>query len=77
MFNVPTAKSKATLGHKLPPGRKRVAYTKLLMGMFYLGLFVVFGAKHNFATALEPWFATRNVLVRYVSVNQYRCPLGL
>ena len=64
MFDDPTVKSKAKNGRKLPPGRKRVAYTKMFMGLLYLGLFVVFGAKHNFSTALEPWFREKNIIVR-------------
>jgi len=64
IFSNSTVGSKATPGRKLPPGRKRVAYTKMLMGLLYLGLFVVFGAKYNFAAALEPWFAKENILVR-------------
>lgn len=64
MFDDPTVKSKARHGRKLPPGRKRVAYTKMFMGLLYLGLFVVFGAKHNFSVALEPWFAEKNIIVR-------------
>lgn len=68
MFEDPTVKSKTKNGHKLPPGRKRVAYKKMFMGLLYLGLFVVFGAKHNFSTALEPWFAKKDIIMRYIDL---------
>jgi lysophospholipid acyltransferase len=42
---------------KIPSGRKRVAYTKMLSGLCYLGIYVVFGSKYNFCAMLEPWFA--------------------
>ncbi|KAF8227989.1 MBOAT-domain-containing protein [Tricholoma matsutake] len=64
MFDDPAVKSKMQNGRKLPPGRKRVAYKKMFMGLLYLGLFVVFGAKHNYSAALEPSFAKKNIIVR-------------
>jgi lysophospholipid acyltransferase len=68
MFEDLAVKSKTKNGRKLPPGRKRVAYKKMFMGLLYLGLFVVFGAKHNFSTALEPSFTKKNVIMRYVDL---------
>jgi lysophospholipid acyltransferase len=70
MFDDPSVKLKAREGRKLPRGRKRVAYMRMFMGLLYLGLFVVFGAKHNFSAALESWFAQKNVLVRYANPNR-------
>jgi lysophospholipid acyltransferase len=69
IFDDPAVKSKVKHGRKLPPGRKRVAYTKMFMGLLYLGLFVVFGAKHNFSAALEPWFVKENIIVRYGTLS--------
>jgi len=71
MFNDPNVKSKAKQGRKLPPGRKRVAYTKMFMGLLYLGLFVVFGATHNFSAALEPSFTEKSILVRCADLGYY------
>jgi lysophospholipid acyltransferase len=67
MFDDPSVKLKAQQGRKLPLGRKRVAYMRMFMGLLYLGLFVVFGATHNFSAALEPWFAKKNILIRYAN----------
>lgn len=65
MFEAPQAKAKAKPGRKLPPGRKRVAYFKMFMGLVYLGLFVVSGGKLSYATALTPWFAAQPLIMRY------------
>lgn len=56
---------------KLPSGRKRVAYFKMLMGLLYLGLYVVFGAKHNFAAILTPQFTERGYLSRIALFQIY------
>jgi lysophospholipid acyltransferase len=69
MFEDPKAKAKADAGRKLPAGRKRVAYFKMFMGLVYLGLFVVCGGKFNYATALTPAFAQKNLFVRYVTYH--------
>ncbi|KAK0453129.1 endoplasmic reticulum protein [Armillaria borealis] len=45
----------------LPSGRKRVAYRKMVEGLVYLGIFVLLGAKYNFATILTPWFAEQSM----------------
>lgn len=68
MFEDPQAKAKAKAGRKLPPGRKRVAYFKMFMGLVYLGLFVVCGGKLNYATALTPWFAGQPLIMRYLMI---------
>ena len=49
----------------IPDGRKRVAYRKMLMGLVFLGLFVILGPSYNFAIALMPWFAEQTFLYRY------------
>lgn len=64
VFDDEKVKAKAKAGRKLPPGRKRVAYFKMLMGLVYLGIFVVFGGQNNYATALTPWFEEHNLFVK-------------
>jgi len=48
----------------VPPGRKRVAYFKMLSGLFYLGLYVVLLPKFNFNETVAPWFLTKNIWER-------------
>lgn len=57
---------KATLkaGRRLPPGRKRAAYTKMVMGLIYLGAFVVLGGKYNYSISLTDEFARMPLLKR-------------
>ena len=43
-------------GKRLPPGRKRAAYTRMAQGLFYLGVFVLLAPKFHFRVALEEWF---------------------
>jgi lysophospholipid acyltransferase len=66
-FQGPEFKTK--LGRKIPPGRKRVAYRKMFMGLLYLGLFVVFGGSFNFGVALAPWFLTKSFGYRCVNTG--------
>ncbi|KAH0839574.1 MBOAT, membrane-bound O-acyltransferase family-domain-containing protein [Lanmaoa asiatica] len=54
----------------IPDGRKRVAYRKMLMGLVFLGLFVVLNPSYNFAIALTPWFAEQSLLYR-ITVFQF------
>ncbi|KAF8164820.1 endoplasmic reticulum protein [Crassisporium funariophilum] len=49
-------KAKVKPGRRLPPGRKRAAYTKMLLGLIYLGAFVLYGGKYNYSVALDPAF---------------------
>lgn len=51
----------------VPDGRKRVAYRKMLVGLIFLGLFVVLGPSYNFTTALTPWFAQQGFFYQYVT----------
>lgn len=69
VFEDEKVKAKAKGSRKLPPGRKRVAYYKMFMGLVYLGTFVVFGGQHNYSTALTPWFLEHNIFVRYVAIH--------
>lgn len=51
-------------GRLVPRGRKRVAYRKMVMGLIYLGLFVVLGGQYNFGIAVQDWFAERSLPYR-------------
>lgn len=52
------------VGRVVPKGRKRVAYLKMLIGLGFLGSFVVFGPSYNFHTAAEKWWLEENLLMR-------------
>ncbi|KAH9483154.1 Lysophospholipid acyltransferase [Psilocybe cubensis] len=56
MFQHAHVKAALKDGHRLPPGRKRAAYTKMFMGLVYLGAFVLLGPTYNFSVALKPGF---------------------
>ncbi|KIY45977.1 MBOAT-domain-containing protein [Fistulina hepatica ATCC 64428] len=49
---------------KIPSGRKRVAYMRMLLGLFYLGIFVLFGPSYNYHVGLTPWFLEQNLFKR-------------
>lgn len=51
-------------GRTVPPGRKRAAYTKMVVGLAFLGAFVLFGPTYNFAASLTPEFAKKSFLSR-------------
>jgi hypothetical protein len=53
-------------GRAIPFGRKRVAYRKLVLGLVFLGLFIVLGGSCNYAVALTPWFASKGLVYRCV-----------
>ena len=53
-------------GRRLPPGRKRAAYTKLFFGLVYLVAFVLYNGKYNYQVALKPEFMKHSLLMRYV-----------
>lgn len=53
-------------GRLVPRGRKRVAYRKMVMGLIYLGLYVVFGSQYNLSVQLQDWFVQKTLLSRYV-----------
>lgn len=75
MFDDDKVKERNKHGRKLPSGRKRNAYGKMVMGLIYLGIFVVFGGSNNYSTALTPWFTEHNLFVRcVVSCLQTRLP---
>ncbi|KAJ6538943.1 endoplasmic reticulum protein [Mycena capillaripes] len=51
-------------GRNIPSGRKRVAYRKMLFGLAYLGIFVVFTGTWNYSISLTPWFVEQSLLKR-------------
>ncbi|KAH9947320.1 MBOAT, membrane-bound O-acyltransferase family-domain-containing protein [Amylocystis lapponica] len=51
-------------GRRVPKGRKRVAYRKMVTGLAYLGLFVTLGGSYNFAELIQDWFAQKSLLYR-------------
>ncbi|KAG6833590.1 hypothetical protein H0H87_004217 [Tephrocybe sp. NHM501043] len=71
VFNDDKVKEKAKGGRKLPSGRKRIAYGKMVMGLIYLGIYVVLGGQNNFSTALTPWFMEHNLFVRIFLFQLY------
>ena len=48
----------------LPPGRKRVAYVKMIMGLGFLGLYVFLFPRFNFLETVEPWFLDKTLFER-------------
>lgn len=56
-------------GRKVPKGRKRVAYRKMVIGLGFLGLFVTLSGSYNFGVAIQPWFSARGLLFRSISVH--------
>ena len=59
-------KSKVKPGRRLPPGRKRAAYTKMFFGLVYLSAFMLYGGKYNYRVALKPEFMKHSLLMRFV-----------
>lgn len=53
---------------RVPKGRKRVAYKKMVTGLIFLGLYVVLIGRFNFNVALEDWFMTKSLTYRLVLV---------
>jgi len=54
----------------IPDGRKRVAYRKMLTGLVFLGIFVVFGPTYHYGIAITPWFMTKGFIYRFVTCSQ-------
>jgi lysophospholipid acyltransferase len=44
---------------RIPSGRKRVAYTKFVTGLAFLGAFVLYGSTFNYFVLLKPWFKAK------------------
>ncbi|TFK96340.1 MBOAT, membrane-bound O-acyltransferase family-domain-containing protein [Pterulicium gracile] len=57
MFKVEGVEGKTKQGMAIPIGRKRVAYRRLIMGLLYLAVYVMFITKYNYSLSLAPWFS--------------------
>jgi len=67
-FVTPKGKEKEnTSGRRVPTGRKRVAYSKMITGLLFLGVYVFFIGRFNFTVVLDDWFTTKSFFYRYVS----------
>lgn len=64
MFQHAHVKATFKAGRTVPPGRKRAAYTKMILGLLLLGIFVFFGPTYNFNAILKPEFAKQSLLHR-------------
>ena len=64
MFQHAHVKASLKEGRRLPPGRKRAAYTKMVMGLLYLGTFVFLGGKWNYTVSLTDDFMKMSLLKR-------------
>ncbi|KAG8745753.1 lysophospholipid acyltransferase [Ceratobasidium sp. 414] len=51
---------------RIPAGRNRAAYTKMLQGLVFLLLFTLFGSKFTHATTLEPQWAAKPFWYRLI-----------
>lgn len=55
--------------NRVPEGRKRVAYTKLLLALFFLGLYAVAGTNLDYDRVLEPAFLKKSLFGRIAFVQ--------
>ncbi|KDQ14382.1 hypothetical protein BOTBODRAFT_159594 [Botryobasidium botryosum FD-172 SS1] len=51
-------------GRSVPDGRKRVAYWKMLSGIFFLILFAIYGSTYSYDVVLEDWWLTKPLFWR-------------
>lgn len=61
--------SKIPARRLIPKGRKRVAYSRGLLGLVCLGIFVVFGGTHTYAAAVTEKFAKMDLIQRYAQLR--------
>jgi len=59
------------VGRVVPKGRKRVAYWKMLIGLGFLGCFVVFGGSYNYHTTGEKWWLEQNLLMKILTFQLF------
>ncbi|KAF9268285.1 MBOAT-domain-containing protein [Marasmius fiardii PR-910] len=62
---------KGAKGRNLADGRKRVGYRKMVMGLIFLGIFVVLGGQYNFSQLLTPQFKEKSLLMRIARCQFY------
>ncbi|KAF9004795.1 endoplasmic reticulum protein [Cyathus striatus] len=66
-FQAPAVKAHTDAhGKRLPKGRKRAAYTRMVLGLIYLGIFVSFGTVYHFGLPLDEWFMKHPLWLRIV-----------
>jgi lysophospholipid acyltransferase len=53
---------------RVPEGRKRVAYTKLLLALVFLGFYAVAGPSMDYTRILEPAYLEKSFFSRWVVV---------
>lgn len=66
--NTPS-KEGAKVQRSMPIGRKQSAYRKMLRGITFLGLFVVFGPNFNFGALLLDSWKEKAKISQYVKVK--------
>ncbi|KAI5124885.1 hypothetical protein M0805_007315 [Coniferiporia weirii] len=66
-------KEVANGGRRVPKGRKRVAYRKLVLGLAFLGMYVTQSGKFSYAVALQGWFLQKGLLYRiaYIQISGF------
>ena len=71
-FKKGTGEGSDAVGTKraIPPGRKRVAYRKLITGLAFLYAFVTYGGTLNYGAAVQAWFAEKPLWYRYYYPTQ-------
>lgn len=65
LFSSKGKKEAKSSGRRIPSGRKRVAYRKMLIGLAFLGMYVTQIGTFNFAVSLQDWFLQKGLLYRY------------
>ncbi|KAG6328886.1 hypothetical protein ID866_10203 [Astraeus odoratus] len=64
LFKIAPGEIKKPSKRAIPDGRKRVAYRKMLVGLIFLGLFVVLSPTYHYGVAVTPWFLTLGLFKR-------------
>ncbi|KAF8307238.1 MBOAT-domain-containing protein [Clavulina sp. PMI_390] len=54
---------------RVPEGRKRVAYTKMLLGLFFLGVYAASGGNYEYERLLEPEFRQLSAFSRFTLIQ--------
>ncbi|KAL0581244.1 Lysophospholipid acyltransferase [Marasmius crinis-equi] len=64
-------KIKGSRGRNIADGRKRVGYRKMVTGLAFLGIFIVFGGTYNYGALLTPEFAAKSLPLRILWCQFY------
>ena len=59
-----TPHAKEGRSRKIPKGRKRVAYRRMVLGLAFLGAYVVLSSKFNYGVTITPWFEGQKLWYR-------------